>query len=392
MALAIGGLFHVNFLLLGIGAFGLAELLADGDRRWTRLALLVAPQLVALAILAPEILAHATGTDPDQSLWVLVQFHAPLHYKPSWIARTLPSLLRWVALAVAVVPITSRFGERSAVRRLLCWTTLTCVICTFGTLLFMVHGLLPLTRLYIWRLAPFAVVGAQVVFGLAVCAVVTDRATSKILPVWRLAVAILLILWIAATTPFNSPADADWVLWIVVATAGAALLVPVRWRTTLFTAAAVGTLAAPLWYRRDAVLHPKVQIASEGPDTDALYAWALANTSVDAQFLVPPDLMRFRLVARRAIYVDFKSPPLDPDGLVEWHSRLRQLTGANATAKLPTHRENWANSTGNALFERAKVLEIDFMVLDRSPEHDRISRTPIYRNEAFAVFAISDPR
>ena len=177
-------------------------------------------------------------------------------------------------------------------------------------------------------------------------------------------------------------------VWIVIATVVSRPCLLAE-RRALLIAAAVGTLAAPLWYRTDVVLHPTVRIDSEGPKIDALYGWARENTSVDAQFLVPPDLMRFRLVARRAIYVDFKSPPLDPDGLVEWHRRLCQLTEAPPTAKVPRHRENWAHTTGDELFDRAKVLKMDFLVLDRSPEHDRISQAAIFRNEAFAVFAVS---
>jgi hypothetical protein len=392
IALAIGGLFHVNFLLLGIGAFGLAELIADGDHRLKRLALLLAPQLVALAILAPEILAHSKSSDPAQALWVLVQFHAPLHYKPSWIARTLPSLVRWLALAVAVAPIACTFGERPAVRRLVWWTVVTATICTAGTLIIMIPGLLPLTRLYIWRLAPFTIVAAQLVIAIAIAAVVADHRSWHAIPIWRRVAAIALCAWIAASTPFMTAADADWILWIAIGAVVISFAVPQRWRTLLFSLAAIGSLAVPLWYRRDVILHPSVQIDSEGPETDGLYEWARTTTPTDAVFLVPPDLMRFRLVARRAIYVDFKSPPLEPDGLIEWHHRLRQITGEGPTDKLPAHRTAWIQATGDELLRRAKELGLDFLVLDRSSVHDRIAIQPIFQNQAYAVFAVPGPR
>jgi hypothetical protein len=388
LALAFGGIFHINFLLLGIGVFGLAELLAEGDGRAKRLALLLAPQLVALAFLAPEIFANAGSSDPDHALWVLVQFHAPLHYKPAWIVPTLPSLLRWVALAVVVVPIASEYGVRPAVRRLVWWCVIAAAICAIGALIMMIPALLPLTRLYVWRLAPFSIVAAQIVIAIAVAATIANPRSWQGQPIWRRVAAVVLVVWIAARTPFMLPAQADWSLWLTVAAIAISIVVSARWRNVVLVAVAIATLTLPLWYRSDELLHPDVSIASDGADTDALYAWARTTTPVDAVFLTPPDLFRFRLVARRAIYADFKSPPLAPDALIEWHARLCRMDGALATDKIPTHRKDWLDAPGDELLVRAKQLGVDYLILDHSGAHDRIGALPVFNNAAFAVFAV----
>lgn len=388
LVLAFGGVFHVNYLILGIGAFGLAELIAERDGRVKRLALLIAPQLVALACLTPELLANAGSSDPDHALWVLVQFHAPLHYKPLWIVRMLPSLLRWIALAIVVVPLANEFGERPAVRRLVWWSVIAAAICALGALIMMIPALLPLTRLYVWRLAPFSIVAAQIVIAIAVAATIANPRVWQAQPIWRRIAAVVLVVWIAARTPFMSPAAADWSLWITVAAIAISIVVAARWRNMVLVAAATATLALPLWYRREEILHPNVGVASEGADTDALYAWARTSTSIDAVFLTPPDLYRFRLVARRAIYADFKSPPLAPDALIEWHARLYRMDGVLPTDKIPTHRQHWLETPGDELLVRAKQLGVDYLVLDHTAAHDHIAAHPVFANAAFTVYAV----
>ena len=388
IALAIGGVFHANFLILGFGMFALAELLAAPEQRMRRLALLLAPQLVALAVLAPEIFAHAGGTDPDRSVWVLVQFHAPAHYKPSWIARTLPSLLRWPLLAFVVAPVASELGEPAAVRRLVWWSAIAAAICTVGALIMMIPALLPLTRLYVWRLAPFSILTALVVIAIAAAATIVNIGCWRTQPVWRLVAAPELIVWICAQTPFVSRAVGDWSVWLLPLAIAVSAMVPMAWRKLLISITAAATLAAPLWYGRDAILHPVAAIASEGADTDNLYAWARTSSPIDSVFLTPPDLFRFRLVARRAIYADFKSPPLAEDPLVEWHARLCRMTGALPTEKVTAHREHWRDATGDELMARARLLGVDYLVLERTPTHDRIAAQPVYSNAAFAVFSV----
>lgn len=388
IALALGGVFHVNFLLLGIGMFGLAELLAERPSRARRLAQVLVPQLLVLAVLAPELVANAGGGDPDRALWVLVRFHAPLHYHPSWIERGLPGFIRWIALAIVVAPVALAYGERGAQRRLLAWSIIAAALCVLGTLITKIPAALPLTRLFVWRLAPFAVLAAQVVIASTIAATIHDPQCWRAQPLWRRLAAVGLAVWIAARTPFVLPAEADWVPWAIIVAITIAWFVPVSGRTWLLALSTATVLAAPLAYRRDQILDPPVGVASEGGERDALYAWVRASTPVDAVFLTPPDLFRFRLIARRAIYADFKSPPLAPGDLIEWHERLRRMTGASATEKVPDHRKRWLEATGDELLGRARQLGADYLVLDRTPSHEQITATPAFRNDSFAVYPV----
>jgi hypothetical protein len=64
-------------------------------------------------------------------------------------------------------------------------------------------------------------------------------------------------------------------------------------------------------------------------------AWVQANTPVDAVFLVPPSDERFRLLAQRAIVVNFKSVPQLSGELVEWRRRMETTLDLSDIRMLP---------------------------------------------------------
>ena len=67
------------------------------------------------------------------------------------------------------------------------------------------------------------------------------------------------------------------------------------------------------------------RVAEDDPSYLAACDWIAANTAADAVFLVPPDEQAFRLRARRAIVVNFKSVPQLSGELAAWRERLSQV-------------------------------------------------------------------
>ncbi|MGI9037997.1 MAG: DUF6798 domain-containing protein [Gemmatimonadota bacterium] len=76
-----------------------------------------------------------------------------------------------------------------------------------------------------------------------------------------------------------------------------------------------------------------LDIRPEDERRSDLYAWARNSSPDDAVFAVPPGWIDFRLVARRAVVADHKSPPVLPDELAAWVERLRALTGIETGAE-----------------------------------------------------------
>jgi hypothetical protein len=383
LALAAGGLFHANFLLLGIGMFTLAELVANGVSA-KRLALLLVPQLVALAVLAPELVRSAGGADPDLALWVLVRFHAPGHYFPWSVAHTLPVLLRWVALAMVVAPVAVSYGCNGPVRRLVTWCWIAGAICALAVPVLMVPQLASLTRLYVWRIAPFAQLAAMLVTAIAAVATIDDPARWRAQRLWRRWAACGL----AACTVWLAPSDVaalgGWAPATVAIGIAVAILAPYLRALLPVTVALVGFVVA-ISGRWATIAHPQVAMVSGGFETDDLYDWA-RTTPVDTRFLTPPSMAAFRLHARRAIVVDLKSPPLVPDEIVEWYHRLCTVTGEPHLANVPEANRKWNASTEAQLLARARELGAQYLVLDR-PHDEGLLQRSVYANAQYVVLS-----
>ncbi|MEO8845597.1 MAG: DUF6798 domain-containing protein [Kofleriaceae bacterium] len=384
LALAAGGVFHVNFLVLGIGMFSLAELVANG---WNakRFAWLLAPQLAALAALAPELVTSASSTDPDLALWVLARFHAPGHYYPWTVAHTLPVLVRWVALAIVVAPVATAYGCRGPVRRLVSWCWIAGAICALAVPVLMMPQLASLTRLYVWRLAPFAQLVAMIVIAIAAVATIDDPARWLEQAPWRRWTAVGLAAYSVWLVPSETAAIGGWAPAAVAVGIAVAILVPYL-RATLPIAVAVASLVVVIDGRWSTFAHPHVAVASGGFETDDLYDWARTSTPVDTRFLTPPSLAGFRLHARRAIVVDLKSPPLVPDEIVEWYRRLCSVTGDPRLANVPEANRRWNESTEAQLLVRARQLGAQYLVLDR-PHDEALLQRSVYANERYVVLA-----
>jgi hypothetical protein len=379
VALAAGGLFHANFLVLGIGMFALAELVATGGRPARRLIWLLVPQLVVLAVLAPDLWTSSRGADPDLALWILERFHAPGHYDPYAVAHTLVYLVRWVLLALVVAPL----AESEAAGRLVSWCWIAAAICVVAVPVLMVPALAGLTRLYVWRLAPFAQLAAMIVIAIAVIATIEDPTRWREQPRSRRYAAVALAGWVVGSAAYEVGAVGGWAPAACVGGIVLAIVVPnaSRWLPMLV---AVASLAIVLYPRWDAVAHPRIAVAAASFETDDLYEWARTTTPVDAVFLTPPSLSGFRLLARRAIVVDLKSPPLVPDELVEWYRRLCRVVDEPDLRDAAETDRLWRAASKAVLLARAKELGADYLVLDRRAE----TTDTVYASSKFAVYRV----
>jgi hypothetical protein len=385
IVLAASGAFHVNFLILGIAAFAVAELVVARVAITRRLALLVAPQLVVLVAVAPELVPSASAHEPELALWVLVKFFAPHHYDPANVAVGLVGVVMWVCLAWLVAPIAAARACAPAMRRLVTWCVVAGAMCAIVLALALVPPLLPITRLYVWRLGPFAQLAAQVVTMFAVVATIEDPTRWRAQPTWRTSGAAALGAITAVVAPFARSGEGRDAL-VAVALCIIAALFVARARRVLPMIAAAACLVIALGARWRALVHPQTGVVSDGAELDALYAWAREHTPVDAVFLVNPDLGRFRLLARRAIVVDFKSQPLAPDDLVAWYRRLADVSGVVHPDSFDDVRVGWRTARIDELLARARAVGADYVAVDH--DVDSVRGTAVYASPHYAMLAV----
>ena len=103
----------------------------------------------------------------------------------------------------------------------------------------------------------------------------------------------------------------------------------------------------------------------KGPEVE-IADYTRENIPEDAVFLTPPMLGRFRIEARRAIVVDFKSFPFQDWAMVEWKERLLDCYGKVKNTGFPAAQEMdelYKNITKEKILFVAKKYEISYAIL-----------------------------
>lgn len=376
IALAVAGAMHINFLVLGIGLFTLGAI-ARRDARLADLAGLLVPQLAVLAWLLPGLVASAGPG--DDALRILVHFHAPGHYLGRRLISWVPGLICWqLAGFAALPPAGARSRELVALWR---FSLASCVIVVAAAFVVHVPAFEWLTQAFWPRIAPFGQLGCQVLIAAALVRQGSAPALSVARRAW-IAGAIALALALNGKflhTPLPVTALA------IVATA-AVFAVPVRFAGRACAALAALALVAALWASpRGAGL---TTVPAADPQELALYRWVREATPIDALFVAPPSLSLFRLLARRAIIADTKSPPLQPALMVRWYHRLCAMVERE---DVETHEEVerlWDRLTPDQLARVARTFHADYIVVWATT---RLPGAPVYANARFAVYAVAPP-
>ncbi|MCB9849909.1 MAG: hypothetical protein H6817_04315 [Phycisphaerales bacterium] len=127
----------------------------------------------------------------------------------------------------------------------------------------------------------------------------------------------------------------------------------------------------------------------EGTDSrDGVAAFVRDNTPRDAVVLAPPYFGRFRILAQRALVVDFKCMPYDAAGYARWRERLSDCYGEvhkSAGQAVIVMKNHYCWITPDRIQNVANKYGADYAVLYR--------RTPttwpvLYSDERFKLVAI----
>jgi hypothetical protein len=375
IALGVGALFHINYALLGIGVFGACELLR-GPRDLRRLAYLVGPSLLVVLAFLPTMLASSKTDDDALALRILVQFLFPGHFKPYHLRLELASLLGWFVLLLAFRP-----DERSgASERVFRFAAVTMGVSILAVAVVQVPPLLTLTRLFVWRIAPFGVVCAQILLLIEVGKI---AAGTRARPRGLRLVAILVAAAAIAYNAFirrRGPIYAEVVTCVLVVS-GLAILVR---RERIVTALCAALCVFALWLGRAALVSPRLFTTTETTAT----RWARKSSARDALFLVPPYQSRFRLSARRAVVIDIKSPPMYLDEVVDWYRRLCDVVDAQSLESIPATNARWDALRPEQLLAIATKFHATYVVLDKGRSRARLTLPVAFEDDVNVIYAM----
>jgi hypothetical protein len=376
LALAFAGVVHLNYAMLGIAVFGLAELVAHRRFEWRRLALLLGPSLAVLVVFLPMLIASGKTAHGKLAMDVLVQFEFPNHFKPSRLRLELPSLVGWQLLAIAFRP-----DDRPDPPSRLSWFALvTTSAVIVAVVLVQIGPLLPLTRLFIWRIVPFGILAAQIQTFVGVHSIVRRE---RALPVgWQwvpLVAGVALVVCNAYTRPREPYPEV-----ITCVMLAAALVVAVR-RELVAAAACAALCACALWIPRARLVAPALFRSAEAGVTK----WARTASPRDAVFLIPPYYGDFRLLGRRAVVIDDKSPPMYLDELVAWYQRLCAAVDATKLDSLGDEWRSWNTLSADRLTAVAARFHADYLVLDKAQSASRLAAPIAYEDGDAVVYVLA---
>ncbi len=375
IAAALAGLVHANFLVLGIGLFTLAAL-ARRDVRLRDHAKILVPQLVVLAAFAPSLLA-AAGVN-DQALWILTHFHAPVHYAGRRLVGWIPPLIAWQIAGYAGLYLLEG-GKRARV--LWRFSLVAFGVLAVSALAIKYTVFESLTQVRWSRIGPFGELACKV---LLVAGLVRQATRPRVLGLRARVLVGLALLPAMYETGNHLVALTPWSALGVATVLMLLVIVPLP-RPSIARAAVVALAALALGFalwtspRGDGLWN-----ATNAPDDElALARWVRAETPVDALFLAPPGEYRFRMLARRAMVVDTKSPPLRPDLLIVWYQRLCAMTLYPAAPTFEAVEAKYGTLSAAELAQVARRFGADYIVVDAPTV---FAEPPLFANGAYRVF------
>ncbi len=346
LALALGGLFHTNFLVLGLLVFGLAAVAETLHKRKLMLKEhlgMMAPSLAVFATTLP-LLLEVSGQD-ERGMMIFQTIRAPWHYSYDFYASTTWPFFGWTVLgALGLAFLRKHATSHRDVYTRLGWLWLSLHVSVFGYLVCVVSDAsLKVTQLFLWRLAPFASMLSVVALVFAIGPM--SRALMRLseeggdarrarVEVAAVALVALTLFWIGTVSrPLNGylvlPFSIEQGLGLWSGAVLFRMLVEtgkVRMHETLFRIATVAALTVMTW---TSVFHhsnaPEFGLADTS--RQEIYEWIAQNTPNDALFVIPPRHDAFRLYAERSVIADWKTSPVLPNEVLEWYGRMEVLSG-----------------------------------------------------------------
>jgi Domain of unknown function (DUF6798) len=411
--LTVAGLFHLNFLLVNLLLFSTTylvlkapEALREPTTIWTLLRgllALTAPSIVLLGMFTPLLLSlqheDLTLLQKAEADRIFFHFAVPFHYLPAHFIDKLLPFLGWQLAGL----LWTRYAVVDPAQRRLAWALQLSfgILIWLATLLTTMIFVPSVSRLFIWRLAPFSVLFATIMIIVGMLrAERKDGPASSGLRDWHvIAATILLLPFLTAPATVLAgqivPSGGIWPAGLVV---GALLIgVCLRWTvgaeraprpwiaglafSTLLGAAFLTQPSDGRQSRYSLLFRSSVQAEEE-----ALFRFVQGATPGDANFAIPPDLDYFRLRAGRAAVVDLKAMPMNGAGILEWYNRLSAVSGVRQPGSHEDVNAGYGALDANRAEYLRKQYGISYIILRAGHDPDLGDWREVFSSRSFSVF------
>ena len=419
-ALAFSGLFHVNYLVLGLLVFGLAQLAEMARRREPLIAegfKLLAPGAIVLLTFLPMLLD--VSSQDEHGLWISHHIRAPWHYEFSYYVDTIWAYFAWSGLGLVSFTLMRSYARRalertereSWTRLMILWVMLQICVLIYCVLV-REEVSSKVTQLFVWRLAPYA----SMVSAMALCFALRPLAEDLSALYDRLrggasawtegrtsrdvvdAVSTSLFIpaacvWMAMRLIVPVPVGFDIKLGLTIWGLMLGLLFVVhlfgraRRHVRLFIVTSLIAIAA-LSTRSCEQFSNAPSFEVEETDRRELYAWIRANTARDALFMIPPLMSDFRVYAERSLIVDWKTPPMIPNETILWYERIEEVSGTTNPLDREEVERGYRDLDAARLRKLALKYGFDHAVVHAESLPRLSGFTVRYKNHSWAVIEL----
>ncbi len=416
VVIAVAGFVHTNYLLLDFIFFGLAQVAFGRGALVRRLILQLGPSLLPLGLELPMLYAIATDPLAEDARRIITFIRAPHHELPLTHLPDFLDFAGWHLLALSSIGVAG--VERAVFSRLL-RTYFACTGVVVLALLMTTVVVVPhIAQLRFFRMAPISILLGQLIIAIRIAPFLARGAGGGLTVTgWRVVAATL---GAGAIVTYYLVEDRFLEAGLMIV--GLALV-------AVMTANAFGGLGRILPGIRSAVSHPAglsivvlaagllvstvppkyiagLQPAATGPfykrynvligdprPVRELFAWA-RSTPRESQFLIPPNLKSFRLLAERAVVVDWQTTPWKPFELVEWYRRIRRVSGMPDLRTVEEAEAGYARMDRKRMASLEKEFGVDYAVFkkpfDTRQIEGQIEGQIAFMNESYIVVKLRD--
>jgi hypothetical protein len=344
LLVALSGLFHGNLLILLFLAYGAGHVMLGTRGLVLRLALqFVAPALVLL-LFVPIMLKSALSPHAAAAQDIYFYIRCPHHFIPGKAEAAYIPFAAWQMIGAGVSLHLLRSNGNA--RRLGALIGGLLFVIWSGIVLATLVVVKPVVQLFAWRLGPYCELLLQVLACAGAVELILDPRSIRRRGVASFGLVVTGVCFLAMHEADTKHPELPKLVLMIV---GAVVIV----QLLALAAEKLAPLRTPLvlrraWERGGPVLavlaalgcltHAAIPQVTTMPlrstlltgfpkDETELYDWMRLHTPKDALFLTPPSVDNLRFVSQRAIVVDWKSCPFLPDDVLEWHQRMKDVTG-----------------------------------------------------------------
>jgi len=394
--LAIAGYMHTNFLLLSFVYIGLAHIFIGKENFLPRTIKQFTPLLIILVIKLPILFAMISSENGELATYIFQFIRSPFHYVPNTYLMDFYLICGWSIVGIASIYILN--VEEALKRHLIAIYASLLIFVLIATLLTTVTFIPFISKLFVWRIAPFCNLLSQIFFVSALINFAFQQSNNSpnkhLLSIGLIGIGGLFIFrWYAyayGITAFNTFLIIGLFGFLLILTSRNYLdrfLGSINLQTVKYLSMALVGLS--LIYGYNSYFFKISSFVNNYPGTaeKQLYSWVKSSPE-NSIFVTSLELDSFRILGERAVVVDWRSTPVDPDGLIEWYKRVEDVSGVNEFKNLEDAQNGYLTMDAARLENLKDLYSADYAVLFNNQNISLLNFKTVYKNEKYAVLAI----